>query len=45
MQIQVKCEKLIFEKEDVVAGLVELIVLHKVTKLIISGAADRQYSR
>ncbi|EER91973.1 hypothetical protein SORBI_3001G305800 [Sorghum bicolor] len=44
-KMKVKCEKLVFEKEDDVAGLIELIVLHKVTKLIISGAADRQYSR
>jgi len=40
----VKCEKLVFEKEDVVAGLVELTVLHRVTRLVISAAADRQYS-
>ncbi|CAL4923705.1 unnamed protein product [Urochloa decumbens] len=44
-KMKVKCEKLIFEKEDVVAGLVELIGLHRVTRLVISAAADRQYSR
>lgn len=44
-KFQVHCEKLVVEKEDVVTGLVELIVLHRVTKLIISAAADRQYSR
>lgn len=44
-KMKVKCEKLVFEKEDVVAGLVELVVLHKVTRLVISAAADRQYSR
>ncbi|RLN43016.1 U-box domain-containing protein 33-like isoform X1 [Panicum miliaceum] len=43
-RMKVKCEKLVFEKEDVVAGLVELIVLHRVTRLVISAAADRQYS-
>ncbi|KAF8697858.1 hypothetical protein HU200_035350 [Digitaria exilis] len=42
---KVHCEKLVVEKEDVVTGLVELIVLHRVTKLVISAAADRQYSR
>ncbi|KAG2539530.1 hypothetical protein PVAP13_9NG479800 [Panicum virgatum] len=42
--IPVKCEKLVFEKEDVVAGLVELTVLHRVTRLVISAAADIQYS-
>ncbi|KAL6906435.1 hypothetical protein ACP4OV_004036 [Aristida adscensionis] len=44
-KMKVKCEKLVFEKEDVGAGLVELIALHGVTKLVISAAADRQYSR
>ncbi|XP_062206024.1 U-box domain-containing protein 36-like isoform X2 [Phragmites australis] len=44
-KMKVKCEKLVFEKEDVVAGLVELIVLHRVTNLVISAAADRKYSR
>ncbi|GJM91396.1 hypothetical protein PR202_ga07760 [Eleusine coracana subsp. coracana] len=43
--IPVKCKKLIFEKEDVVAGLIDLIALHGVAKLVISAAADRQYSR
>ncbi|KAL6642737.1 hypothetical protein ACP70R_020918 [Stipagrostis hirtigluma subsp. patula] len=44
-RMKVKCEKLVFEDEDVVAGLVELIVVYGVTKLVISAAADRQYSR
>ncbi|KAK8445503.1 hypothetical protein SEVIR_9G337100v4 [Setaria viridis] len=44
-KMKVRCEKLVFEKEDVVAGLVELIGLHRVTRLVISAAADRQYSR
>jgi hypothetical protein len=44
-KFQVKCEKLIFEKEDVVAGLIDLIALHRVTELVISAASDRQYSR
>ncbi|KAL5680805.1 hypothetical protein ACJX0J_007190, partial [Zea mays] len=44
-KMKVKCEKLVFEKDDVVAGLVELVVLHKVTRLVIAAAADRQYSR
>ncbi|CAL4932153.1 unnamed protein product [Urochloa decumbens] len=44
-KMKVKCEKLVFEKEDVVAGLVELIDLHRVNRLVISAAADRQYSR
>ncbi|KAJ1296353.1 hypothetical protein BS78_01G294000 [Paspalum vaginatum] len=44
-KMKVKCEKLVFEKEDVVAGLLELIVLHRVTRLVISAAADRWYSR
>ncbi|KAK3157074.1 hypothetical protein QOZ80_2AG0115780 [Eleusine coracana subsp. coracana] len=44
-QMKVKCKKLIFEKEDVVAGLIDLIALHGVAKLVISAAADRQYSR
>ncbi|CAN6284016.1 unnamed protein product [Urochloa humidicola] len=45
LKMKVKCEKLVFEKEDVVAGLVELIGMHRVTRLVISAAADRQYSR
>jgi hypothetical protein len=44
-KFQVKCEKLIFEKEDVVAGLIDLIALHGVTELVISAASDMQYSR
>lgn len=44
-KLQVRCEKLVFEKEDVVAGLVEIIGLHRVTRLVISAAADREYSR
>jgi hypothetical protein len=44
-KFQVKCEKLVFEKEDVVHGLIELIVLHRVTRLVMSAATDRQYSR
>ncbi len=42
---QMKCEKLVIENENVVDGLVELINLHGVTKLVISAAPDRNYSR
>jgi hypothetical protein len=45
LRMKVKCEKLVFEKEDVVHGLIELIVLHRVTRLVMSAATDRQYSR
>ncbi|KAL6906434.1 hypothetical protein ACP4OV_004035 [Aristida adscensionis] len=44
-KMEVKFEKLVFEKEDVVAGLLELIFFHGVTKLVISAGTDRQYSR
>ncbi|KAG8092457.1 hypothetical protein GUJ93_ZPchr0012g21681 [Zizania palustris] len=44
-KMKVKCEKLVIEKEDVVAGLVELIQLHGITKLVIAAAADKHYSR
>ncbi|GJN20054.1 hypothetical protein PR202_gb07380 [Eleusine coracana subsp. coracana] len=44
-KFQVKCKKLIFENEDVIVGLIDLIALHGVSKLVISAAADRQYSR
>lgn len=41
---KVRCEKLVIEKEDVVSGLVELIGLRGITELVVSAAADRQYS-
>ncbi|PNT67845.1 hypothetical protein BRADI_3g32787v3 [Brachypodium distachyon] len=44
-KVKVKCEKLVVENEDVVSGVVELIASRGVTKLVISAAADRQYSR
>ncbi|KAF6989601.1 hypothetical protein CFC21_006918 [Triticum aestivum] len=44
-QIKVKCERLVIEKEDAASGLVELIRLHRITKLVIAAAADRHYSR
>ncbi|KAM0859434.1 hypothetical protein ACQ4PT_047214 [Festuca glaucescens] len=44
-KMKVKCEKLVFEKEDVASGLVELIRLHGITELVVSAAADRHYSR
>uniref|UniRef100_A0ACD5TIB6 Uncharacterized protein n=1 Tax=Avena sativa TaxID=4498 RepID=A0ACD5TIB6_AVESA len=44
-EIKVKCEKLVIENEDVVSGLVELIRLHGITKLVVAGAADKQYSK
>lgn len=40
-----KCEKLLFEKEDVVGGLIDLIASHGVTNLVMQAAADRHYSR
>ncbi|TVT99661.1 hypothetical protein EJB05_34452 [Eragrostis curvula] len=43
--VDVKCEKLVFENDDVVAGLIDLIASHGVTKLVISAAADKHYSR
>lgn len=43
-EIKVKCEKLVIEKEDAASGLVELIRLHRVTKLVIAAAADRHYT-
>uniref|UniRef100_M8C4B8 RING-type E3 ubiquitin transferase n=1 Tax=Aegilops tauschii TaxID=37682 RepID=M8C4B8_AEGTA len=41
---KVRCEKLVIEKEDVASGLVELIGLCGITELVVSAAADRQYS-
>ncbi|KAE8786650.1 U-box domain-containing protein 36-like [Hordeum vulgare] len=41
---KVRCEKLVVEKEDVASGLVELIGLRGITELVVSAAADRQYS-
>uniref|UniRef100_A0A0D9XM86 RING-type E3 ubiquitin transferase n=1 Tax=Leersia perrieri TaxID=77586 RepID=A0A0D9XM86_9ORYZ len=45
MRMKMKCEKLVTEDEDVVAGLVKLITLYQITKLVISAAPDRNYSR
>uniref|UniRef100_A0A0E0MAI5 RING-type E3 ubiquitin transferase n=1 Tax=Oryza punctata TaxID=4537 RepID=A0A0E0MAI5_ORYPU len=45
LRVKMKCEKLVIENENVVAGLVELINLHGVTKLVISAAPDKNYSR
>uniref|UniRef100_A0A0E0BDJ4 RING-type E3 ubiquitin transferase n=1 Tax=Oryza glumipatula TaxID=40148 RepID=A0A0E0BDJ4_9ORYZ len=45
LRMKMKCEKLVIENENVVDGLVELINLHGVTKLVISAAPDRNYSR
>ncbi|XP_006662576.1 U-box domain-containing protein 36-like [Oryza brachyantha] len=44
-KMKVKCEKLVIEKEDIVAGLLELITLHSITKLVIAAAADKHFSR
>ncbi|CAM0956279.1 unnamed protein product [Alopecurus aequalis] len=44
-EIKVKCEKLVIENDDVASGLIELIHLHGITKLVIAGAADKQYSK
>ncbi|KAF6989606.1 hypothetical protein CFC21_006924 [Triticum aestivum] len=41
---KVSCEKLVIEKEDVASGLVELIGLRGIAELVVSAAADRQYS-
>jgi hypothetical protein len=41
----VKCEKVVFEKDDIVTGLMDLIASHGVTKLVVSAAADKRYSR
>ncbi|XP_015697233.1 U-box domain-containing protein 33-like isoform X2 [Oryza brachyantha] len=45
VRMKMKCEKLVIENENVVAGLLELIALHGITKLVISAAPDRNYSR
>ncbi|KAF0928655.1 hypothetical protein E2562_006088 [Oryza meyeriana var. granulata] len=45
LRMKMKCEKLVIENENVVAGLLELINLHGITKLVISAAPDRNYSR
>ncbi|TVU31781.1 hypothetical protein EJB05_23482 [Eragrostis curvula] len=44
-KMKVKCEKLVYEKEDVAAGLIDLIALRGVTKLVMPAAADGKYSR
>ncbi|KAL5231181.1 hypothetical protein ABZP36_029957 [Zizania latifolia] len=43
--MKMKCEKLVVENENIVAGLVELITLHGITKLVISATAGKNYSR
>uniref|UniRef100_A0A0D9XM60 RING-type E3 ubiquitin transferase n=1 Tax=Leersia perrieri TaxID=77586 RepID=A0A0D9XM60_9ORYZ len=44
-RMKVKCEKIIIENEHIAKGIVELILLHGVTKLVMGAAADKQYSR
>ncbi|KAG8083852.1 hypothetical protein GUJ93_ZPchr0010g8538 [Zizania palustris] len=42
--MKMKCEKLVVENENIVAGLVQLITFHGITKLVISAAAGKNYS-
>jgi len=42
---QVKCEKLVIENNYVAKGIMELVSLHRVSKLIMGAAADKHYSR
>ncbi|XP_015697309.1 U-box domain-containing protein 33-like isoform X2 [Oryza brachyantha] len=44
-RMKVKCEKIVIENEDIASGIIELILLHGVTKLVMGAAADKQYSR
>ena len=42
---QVHVEKLYIESETVESGLVELISQHKIERLVMGAAADRNYAR
>jgi K+-sensing histidine kinase KdpD len=42
---QVKCEKLVVENADIAGGIVELVSMHRITKLVMGAAADKHYSR
>ncbi|KAJ0966667.1 hypothetical protein J5N97_023584 [Dioscorea zingiberensis] len=44
-QLKFQAEKLVIEMDDVSKGLIELISQHRITKLVMGAAADKQYSR
>ncbi|KAL6911795.1 hypothetical protein ACP4OV_000600 [Aristida adscensionis] len=42
--MEVGCEKVIIDREDVAEGIAELISNHSITKLVMGAAADKYYS-
>ncbi|TVU28820.1 hypothetical protein EJB05_20355 [Eragrostis curvula] len=44
-KLDVSCEKILIDKDDVAKGLEELIALHGVTKFVMGAAADKHYSK
>ncbi|XP_072150537.1 U-box domain-containing protein 33-like isoform X2 [Setaria viridis] len=43
--IEVGCEKVIIEMDNVAQGLEELIILHNITELVMGAAADQHFSK
>ncbi|CAO2046925.1 unnamed protein product [Urochloa humidicola] len=43
--IEVGCEKVIIERDNVAKGLEELITLHNITELVMGAAADQHFSK
>nr|CAB3450618.1 unnamed protein product [Digitaria exilis] len=43
--LEVSCEKVIIEIDNVAQGLEELIVLHNITELVMGAAADQHFSK
>ena len=43
--LQISCEKVIIEKDDVAKGLEELIAHYGIAKLVVGAAADECYSK
>jgi len=43
--LQISCEEVIIEKDDVAKGLEELIAHYVIAKLVVGAAADERYSK
>ncbi|KAL6903842.1 hypothetical protein ACP4OV_004655 [Aristida adscensionis] len=44
-QLKVNCDKVTIQKDDIAEGVMELINLHRITKLVMGAAADKNYSK
>lgn len=43
--MKVQAEKLVIERDDIEKGIVELVIQHGITNLVMGAAADKHYSK